>query len=366
MKELFHLVSKLHMTGTETLTPSALVEEMLDRLPAEIWQDPTKTFLDPAMGTGTFYLCLLQRLDRGLEGVIPDRGERLRHIMSRQLFGSEIDRKQLRRFEASLRHLGLEQHVRNVYNFDSMQHEWNMKFDVVVGNPPYQETADGERKDQASNLWTKFWWLSFKLVDPSGHIALLTPTSWLSPSLDLRGMYKIDGKKRLWDVFESYDSISRVTDVDKYFPNTGSTFGWVMVNVRHHSGTGGLRFIEGYDSSLGFLPKNNIDSVKKLIDYDNNLSSRFRIDQDNRNALRVCAPLTRKVTVDSVQILRDHNAPTGGSKNHKLFLYVYVDSEQEAVSVRNTIINAAQILNSDCRWSGFMNGKIFGMLRLQP
>ena len=180
MKELFYLVSKLHMNGTETLTPPELVDEMLDRLPAETWSDPTKRFLDPAMGTGTFYLCLLQRLDEGLKEVIPDRNERLRHIMAEQLWGCEIDHKQLRRFEGSLRHLGLEQFERNVYNEDSLQKEWGMKFDVVVANPPYK-----------AGLHLKFLeWAH----DNADHAVFIHPSEWL---VQKRRITK-RGHKRRW------------------------------------------------------------------------------------------------------------------------------------------------------------------------
>lgn len=180
MKELFYLVSKLHMNGTETLTPPELVDEMLDRLPAETWTDPKKRFLDPAMGTGTFYLCLLQRLDEGLKEVIPDRNERLRHIMAEQLFGCEIDHKQLRRFVASLHHLGLEQFERNVYNEDSLQKEWDMKFDVVVANPPYK-----------AGLHLKFLeWAH----DNADHAVFIHPSEWL---VQKRRITK-HGHKRRW------------------------------------------------------------------------------------------------------------------------------------------------------------------------
>ena len=45
----------------EVFTPPELVEEMLDRLPPEVWQDPSKTFLDPACGTGNFLVAVVRR-----------------------------------------------------------------------------------------------------------------------------------------------------------------------------------------------------------------------------------------------------------------------------------------------------------------
>ena len=45
----------------EVFTPSELVNEMLDRLPPELWADPTKTYIDPACGTGNFLVEVVRR-----------------------------------------------------------------------------------------------------------------------------------------------------------------------------------------------------------------------------------------------------------------------------------------------------------------
>jgi hypothetical protein len=46
---------KLRVKETaEVFTPTPLVQEMLDKLPSELFEDPTKTFLDPSCGDGQF------------------------------------------------------------------------------------------------------------------------------------------------------------------------------------------------------------------------------------------------------------------------------------------------------------------------
>jgi len=45
----------------EVFTPPELVKEMLDQLPQEVWQDPTKTFLDNSCGNGNFLVAVLER-----------------------------------------------------------------------------------------------------------------------------------------------------------------------------------------------------------------------------------------------------------------------------------------------------------------
>lgn len=46
----------------EVFTPPELVEEMLNQLPMEVWQDTTKTFLDNSCGSGNFLVAVLKRL----------------------------------------------------------------------------------------------------------------------------------------------------------------------------------------------------------------------------------------------------------------------------------------------------------------
>ena len=60
-----HARNRVHMFGidrdklrvketAEVFTPTPLVQEMLDKLPHELFEDSTKTFLDPSCGDGQF------------------------------------------------------------------------------------------------------------------------------------------------------------------------------------------------------------------------------------------------------------------------------------------------------------------------
>ena len=60
-----HLRDRVYMSGVErdnlrvkstgeVFTPTPLVQEVLDKLPQELFSDPTKTFIDPACGDGQF------------------------------------------------------------------------------------------------------------------------------------------------------------------------------------------------------------------------------------------------------------------------------------------------------------------------
>ena len=51
---------RIKNTG-EVFTPEWLVDEMLDKLPQSLFQDPTKTYLDPACGDGNILVRVLRR-----------------------------------------------------------------------------------------------------------------------------------------------------------------------------------------------------------------------------------------------------------------------------------------------------------------
>ena len=61
MTELEHKRKSRRKETAEDFTPDPLVQEMLDKLPQEVWLDPTKTFLDNSAGNGNFLVAILRR-----------------------------------------------------------------------------------------------------------------------------------------------------------------------------------------------------------------------------------------------------------------------------------------------------------------
>ena len=57
--------SRVKATG-EVFTPTPLVQEMLDQIPSNQFNDPTKTFLDPSCGDGQFLgEVLIRKMENG-------------------------------------------------------------------------------------------------------------------------------------------------------------------------------------------------------------------------------------------------------------------------------------------------------------
>ncbi|UKA56768.1 DEAD/DEAH box helicase family protein (plasmid) [Arthrobacter sp. FW305-BF8] len=70
-------------------TPPPVVKTMVDTLAEEdpgIFTDPDRTFADLFSTAGLFLMELVRRLDTGLTEVFPDQEERLRHILTSQIF----------------------------------------------------------------------------------------------------------------------------------------------------------------------------------------------------------------------------------------------------------------------------------------
>lgn len=70
-------------------TPQSVVKTMVDIVEKEnpgIFENPTKTFIDPFSTAGLFIMELVRRLDKGLAPQFDHQNERLRHILTNQVF----------------------------------------------------------------------------------------------------------------------------------------------------------------------------------------------------------------------------------------------------------------------------------------
>lgn len=157
----------LVMAGEETSTPNSIVNEILDKLPEEIWSDSDATFCDPVCGTGKFLMGILERLMKGLESEFPDEEERRSHIIENQIYGVDNIKYKTIIAKTLLGTKGLKHHI---INKDSLKLNWNSmpNFDVVIGNPPYKGTLHLDFLEKAydiSNEWVIFVQPSIWIID---------------------------------------------------------------------------------------------------------------------------------------------------------------------------------------------------------
>ena len=257
-----------NLSNDEVFTPPKIVNQMLDMLPEETWSNPELKFLDPACKTGVFLREIAKRLLVGLQEIIPDLQECIDHILQNQLYGIAIteltalaSRRSLycskyangkysvSRFDnpdGNIRFVpakhawennkckycganksqyqradDLETHAYEFIHTNNPEEIFGMRFDVIIGNPPYHLNDGGGTGTSARPIYQLFVKNSLKMKPK--YSSMIIPAKWYSggKGLDLfrDSMLNDNHIEKLID-FENYKEV---------FPGLGGLAGGACI-----------------------------------------------------------------------------------------------------------------------------------------
>ncbi len=169
----------------EVFTPNKLINDMLDKLPKEVWRDPNKKWLDPATGFGNFPMVVYERLMEGLADHpdYKDLAIRSEHIITQMLYMVEYNQVSCDKIQSIFGSAA------NIFCGSFVNQDVPIRFpnkttqfDVIVGNPPFNadQTHEG-KKGGGSNLWPEFVNKSLDIIVPGGYLLFVHPALWRKP-----------------------------------------------------------------------------------------------------------------------------------------------------------------------------------------
>src|SRR5699024_5211152 len=225
----------------QIFTPRRVVKMMVDTREREnpnIFKDKTKKFADLYVKSGLYIMEIVKRLNEGLKGQMPNQQERVKWILENQVYAcapSNIIYNIVKNFI-----LGKLENISapKIIELDTLAlsktgilsekiykefGDENMKFDVIIGNPPFQD----ETADTSDNpIYHLFMQESYKV---SEKVMLITPGRFL---------FNAGKTPKSWNEKMLNDPHLKVVyyeqESSKVFPNTDIT-GGIAITYRDKS-----------------------------------------------------------------------------------------------------------------------------------
>lgn len=203
-------------------TPNYIVDYII----AEINPDESAKCLDPSCGCGAFLIGLVEHFRKTTNKSVSE-------IIKENIYGSDILDYNIRRSKIILTLYGLlnNENLReddfNLYFQDSLRSKWDLKFDAIVGNPPYVKFQDltDDNRDYLINNWTSidtgtfnlyfaFFELGSKLLSAKGNLGYITPNNYFTSLAGISLRKYFHGNQNVYKIIDF--SHQKVFDAQTY------------------------------------------------------------------------------------------------------------------------------------------------------
>jgi adenine-specific DNA-methyltransferase len=197
---------RLVKTSNDEPTPISCVEEMIHKIPSLFWEREDIKILDPCCGCGNFPLVIYFKLIKY---------HSREHILKNMLYFNDINDDRLN----ILKQIFGEK--LNIYNEDFLKLNTEIKFNLIVANPPYAKLLpNGKRASKNHNLIKCFIDKSLELLSENGYLLYITPDNWMSYA---------DRNTLIGVLTQLQIHYINIHIAKKYFKKIGSSFTWYLI-----------------------------------------------------------------------------------------------------------------------------------------
>lgn len=188
-------------------TKSNLIYKMINLLPKSVWKDPNLKWLDPGSGIGNYMVIVFFKLMKNIP--IKEEEKRRKHILENMLYFVELnenyitilkqifcsDKYKLNIFCGTFVYLHTLDKSINTFNKDI----FNTKFNIILGNPPYQKINSKDPSKLASKpLYPFFVEVALNHLEEDGYLLFIHPISWRRKSKEIKILNSILNKRLLY------------------------------------------------------------------------------------------------------------------------------------------------------------------------
>ena len=192
-KELLELISECLKPKTiekktfgEVFTPMNFINDKMlkdiedywiTKHKENIWSNEKLTWYDPASGMGNYPIAIYYKLLEGLKIKIPDEKKRKKHIIEKQLFMGELNKKNC--FIIKQIFNINNKYKLNLYEGDTLKININetfnvSNFDIIIGNPPYNEELKGFGAKPLYNKFIEYY------INKCNLLSFIVPSRWFA------------------------------------------------------------------------------------------------------------------------------------------------------------------------------------------
>lgn len=164
----------------EVPTPKDIINKLLNNIPESNFYNLNLKWLDPGCGNGYIsiylYFILFDKLRNNFNSDIECRD----HIVKNMIYMIDINEENIKQVRS------LFSYKENIICGDFLQYEPNIRFDIIVTNPPYNfngqkkvPTSNGDKRSDGTTLWPLFIKKCLNLLKENGYLSTIIPSIWM-------------------------------------------------------------------------------------------------------------------------------------------------------------------------------------------